>query len=136
MLSGCVEVSPKMAVSGLPDVWAAGDIVAFPLNTFRDQRVNIGHWGLAMYHGKVAALDATMLPPLGRYCTSEPRPSGGSSGVSSREARDAREPRFAAAACSCAVRVAAFSTFAGGAGDRGAAGACIAAHTCPHVHDL
>ena len=57
MLSGCVEVSPKMAVSGLPDVWAAGDIVAFPLNTFRDQRVNIGHWGLAMYHGKVAALN-------------------------------------------------------------------------------
>lgn len=54
---GCVEVSPKMAVSGLPDVWAAGDIVAFPLNTFRDQRVNIGHWGLAMYHGKVAALN-------------------------------------------------------------------------------
>ena len=46
-----------MAVSGLSDVWAAGDIVTFPLNTFKDQRVNIGHWGLAMYHGKVAALN-------------------------------------------------------------------------------
>ena len=46
-----------MSVSGVPDVWAAGDIVTFPLNTFKDQRVNIGHWGLAMYHGKVAALN-------------------------------------------------------------------------------
>ena len=41
----------------LPDVWAAGDIVKFPLNTYKDSLVNIGHWGLAMYHGKVAALN-------------------------------------------------------------------------------
>ena len=54
---GYVEVNPKMAVSGLQDVWAAGDIVTFPLNTYKDARVNIGHWGLAMYHGKVAALN-------------------------------------------------------------------------------
>ena len=32
-MSGCVEVSPKMSVSGVPDVWAAGDIVTFPLYT-------------------------------------------------------------------------------------------------------
>jgi len=53
---GYVEVDSKMATT-LPDVWAAGDIVKFPLNTYKDSLVNIGHWGLAMYHGKVAALN-------------------------------------------------------------------------------
>ena len=54
---GLIEVDSKMAVTDLPDVWAAGDITKFPLNTYSDQMVNIGHWGLAMYHGKVAALN-------------------------------------------------------------------------------
>ena len=53
---GYVEVNTKMATS-LPDIWAAGDIISFPLNSYKDQMVNIGHWGLAMYHGKIAALN-------------------------------------------------------------------------------
>ena len=43
--------------TGLDNVWAAGDIVKFPLTTYKDQIVNIGHWGLAMYLGRVAALN-------------------------------------------------------------------------------
>ena len=54
---GLLTVDTKMAVEGMTDVWAAGDIVKFPLNTYKDQLVNIGHWGLAMYHGKIAALN-------------------------------------------------------------------------------
>jgi len=54
---GLLQVDTKMSVTSMTDVWAAGDIVRFPLNTYQDQMVNIGHWGLAMYHGKVAALN-------------------------------------------------------------------------------
>ena len=39
-----------------PDICAAGDIVQFPLATYDNEVVNIGHWGLAMYMGKIAAL--------------------------------------------------------------------------------
>ena len=53
---GLVEVDATM-LTGMADIWAAGDIVKFPLNTFRHQMVNIGHWGLAMYLGRVAALN-------------------------------------------------------------------------------
>ena len=53
---GLVEVDATMA-TGLDNVWAAGDIVKFPLTTYKDQIVNIGHWGLAMYLGRVAALN-------------------------------------------------------------------------------
>lgn len=53
---GLVEVDVTMA-TGMNNVWAAGDIVKFPLTTYQDQVVNIGHWGLAMYLGKVAALN-------------------------------------------------------------------------------
>ena len=53
---GYVEVNTKMSTS-VPDIWAAGDIISFPLNSYKDQMVNIGHWGLAMYHGKIAALN-------------------------------------------------------------------------------
>jgi NADPH-dependent 2,4-dienoyl-CoA reductase/sulfur reductase-like enzyme/nitrite reductase/ring-hydroxylating ferredoxin subunit len=38
------------------NICAAGDIVQFPLVTFDNELVNIGHWGLAMYMGKIAAL--------------------------------------------------------------------------------
>ena len=52
--AGLVEVDANM-LTGMKDIWAAGDIVKFPLNTYRHQLVNIGHWGLAMYLGRVAA---------------------------------------------------------------------------------
>merc|ERR1712038_394698 len=54
--SGLLEVDHCM-FTGMDNIWAAGDIVKFPLSTFQDQVVNIGHWGLAMYLGKVAALN-------------------------------------------------------------------------------
>jgi len=53
---GFLPVDSRMS-TGLPDVWAAGDIVTFPLTTYSGQRASIGHWGLAMYLGRVAALN-------------------------------------------------------------------------------
>lgn len=52
--SSCIEVDENM-FTGVDGVWAAGDIVSFPLATYGGKRVNIGHWGLAMYMGRVAA---------------------------------------------------------------------------------
>merc|ERR1719319_233671 len=52
--SSCIEVDENM-FTGVEGVWAAGDIVSFPLVTYEGKRVNIGHWGLAMYMGRVAA---------------------------------------------------------------------------------
>lgn len=43
--------------SSVPHIWGAGDIVEFPLLTYSRQLINIGHWGIAMYMGKVAALN-------------------------------------------------------------------------------
>ena len=37
--------------------FAAGDNVSFPLLTYGVERVTIDHWGLAMYLGRVAALN-------------------------------------------------------------------------------
>ena len=53
--NGFIPVDSSMATS-LPGVWAAGDVAAFPLQGFSEERVTIGHWGLAMYLGKTAAL--------------------------------------------------------------------------------
>lgn len=53
---GYVHVDEYMK-SGLDSVWAAGDIVKFPLLSYNRELVNIGHWGLSMYLGKVAALN-------------------------------------------------------------------------------
>jgi len=53
---GFLQVDEYMQ-SGLESVWAAGDIVKFPLLTFNKELVSIGHWGLAMYMGKIAALN-------------------------------------------------------------------------------
>ncbi|KAG1649867.1 Apoptosis-inducing factor 3 [Nymphon striatum] len=39
-----------------PDIFAAGDIVSFPLTTFNEERVNIGHWQLAQYQGMILLL--------------------------------------------------------------------------------
>lgn len=37
--------------TNVPDVYAAGDIVVFPLATFGDQIANIQHWQMALKHG-------------------------------------------------------------------------------------
>ena len=52
---GRIMVDKSMATS-VPGIWAAGDIVNFPLPMYGDQRVSIGHWGVAMYLGRQAAL--------------------------------------------------------------------------------
>ena len=52
---GFIPVDSSMATS-LPGVWAAGDVASFPLHGFSEDNVTIGHWGLAMYLGKTAAL--------------------------------------------------------------------------------
>ena len=53
--SGLVPVDEFMKTAR-DDIFAAGDIVRFPLLAFGGEMVNIGHWGLAMYMGRVAAL--------------------------------------------------------------------------------
>ena len=50
---GYIPVDSKMTNS-VPSIFAAGDIVSFPLLTYGEERVTIGHWGLAMYLGRVA----------------------------------------------------------------------------------
>lgn len=37
--------------TNIPDVFAAGDVVSFPLPLVGHKRVNIGHWQLAQAHG-------------------------------------------------------------------------------------
>ena len=53
---GYIPVDSRMATSA-PSIYAAGDIASFPLLTFGGERVSIGHWGVAMYLGRVAALN-------------------------------------------------------------------------------
>jgi NADPH-dependent 2,4-dienoyl-CoA reductase/sulfur reductase-like enzyme len=53
---GFIVVDEHMATS-VPDIWAAGDIVLFPLILYKSAMINIGHWGMASYMGRVAALN-------------------------------------------------------------------------------
>ncbi|XP_060076047.1 apoptosis-inducing factor 3-like [Ylistrum balloti] len=46
----------KFMETNLPDVYAAGDIVEFPLFTEGDKNVNVQHWQMAHAHGRTAAL--------------------------------------------------------------------------------
>lgn len=40
--------------TNIPDVFAAGDVVSFPLALVGHKIVNIGHWQLAQAHGKTS----------------------------------------------------------------------------------
>lgn len=53
---GIIPVNEFMETK-VEKIWAAGDIVSFPLITYNREQVSIGHWGLAMYLGKIAALN-------------------------------------------------------------------------------
>ncbi|KAJ1186430.1 hypothetical protein NDU88_003211 [Pleurodeles waltl] len=53
---GAVFVDQFMRTS-VPDVFAAGDVVSFPLSIMDGRRVNIGHWQMAHAHGRIAALN-------------------------------------------------------------------------------
>ncbi|XP_056329563.1 apoptosis inducing factor mitochondria associated 4 [Danio aesculapii] len=58
-----VEIDSRKAVvvdkfmkTNIPDVFAAGDVVSFPLALVGHKTVNIGHWQLAQAHGRIAGL--------------------------------------------------------------------------------
>ncbi|KAM4796386.1 apoptosis-inducing factor 3-like [Rhinophrynus dorsalis] len=53
---GAIFVDQYMRTS-VPDVFAAGDVVSFPLSIMEGHRVNIGHWQMAHSHGRIAALN-------------------------------------------------------------------------------
>ncbi|XP_076832126.1 apoptosis inducing factor mitochondria associated 4 isoform X2 [Brachyhypopomus gauderio] len=54
--SGAVVVD-KFMKTNVTDVFAAGDVVSFPLWLCGDKKVNIGHWQMAQAHGRIAALN-------------------------------------------------------------------------------
>ncbi|KAH9524284.1 Apoptosis-inducing factor 3 [Bulinus truncatus] len=58
---GFVSVNKNMKTN-LPDIYAAGDIVEFPLFTAGDQQVNIQHWQMAQQHGRIAGLSIAGKP--------------------------------------------------------------------------
>uniref|UniRef100_A0A8C1TPY9 Rieske domain-containing protein n=2 Tax=Cyprinus carpio TaxID=7962 RepID=A0A8C1TPY9_CYPCA len=49
-------VVDKFMKTNIPDIFAAGDVVSFPLPLVGHKRVNIGHWQLAQAHGRIAGL--------------------------------------------------------------------------------
>ncbi|XP_069802371.1 apoptosis-inducing factor 3-like isoform X1 [Dendropsophus ebraccatus] len=53
---GAIYVDQFMRTS-VPDVFAAGDVVSFPLAMMDGHRANIGHWQMAHSHGRIAALN-------------------------------------------------------------------------------
>lgn len=53
---GAIYVDQFMRTS-VPDVFAAGDVVSFPLSMMEGHRANIGHWQMAHSHGRIAALN-------------------------------------------------------------------------------
>ncbi len=54
--AGFVEVD-RLMQTNVPNVWAAGDVVSFPLFTAADKKVSIGHWQLAHALGRNAAMN-------------------------------------------------------------------------------
>ncbi|KAM3934092.1 apoptosis-inducing factor 3-like isoform 2-T3 [Leptodactylus fuscus] len=53
---GEIYVDQFMRTS-VPDVFAAGDVVSFPLAMMDGHRTSIGHWQMAHAHGRIAALN-------------------------------------------------------------------------------
>jgi NADPH-dependent 2,4-dienoyl-CoA reductase/sulfur reductase-like enzyme len=53
---GSILVDEHMATS-LPNIWAAGDIVLFPLLPYGRSMIHIGHFAMAATMGRVAALN-------------------------------------------------------------------------------
>ncbi|KAG8187845.1 hypothetical protein JTE90_001219 [Oedothorax gibbosus] len=47
----------EMLETNLKGVFAAGDIIEFPLMSYNNVRVNISHWQMALSHGRTAALN-------------------------------------------------------------------------------
>ncbi|XP_077966795.1 apoptosis-inducing factor 3-like [Styela clava] len=47
----------KYLQTNLPDVYAAGAAVRFPLRYYGGKLVNVEHWQMAHYHGKIAGLN-------------------------------------------------------------------------------
>ncbi|RWS26139.1 apoptosis-inducing factor 3-like isoform X4 [Leptotrombidium deliense] len=56
-----IVVNEKLETA-IADVYAGGDIAAFPLSTHDNKLVAIGHWQIAQIHGKTAALSMLGLP--------------------------------------------------------------------------
>lgn len=54
MRSNIVIPSQYMRTSA-PDIYAAGDVVSFPLFLRGDEQINIAHWQMAHAHGKQQA---------------------------------------------------------------------------------
>ncbi|XP_026853593.2 apoptosis inducing factor mitochondria associated 4 [Electrophorus electricus] len=50
-------VVDKFMRTNVTDVFAAGDVVSFPLSLSGHKKANIGHWQLAQAHGRIAALN-------------------------------------------------------------------------------
>jgi pyruvate/2-oxoglutarate dehydrogenase complex dihydrolipoamide dehydrogenase (E3) component len=50
--------------TNIDDIYAAGDIVEFPLFTAEDQQVNVQHWQMANAHGKNLEWENVILPPF------------------------------------------------------------------------
>ncbi|KAM4699305.1 apoptosis-inducing factor 3-like isoform 1-T2 [Discoglossus pictus] len=53
---GAIYVDQHMR-SSVPNIFAAGDVVSFPLSMMEGHRANIGHWQMAHAHGRIAALN-------------------------------------------------------------------------------
>lgn len=51
MCVGFIVVDEFLA-AGPPDVWAVGDVCAFP---YEGRHINVQHWAVAQQHGRVAA---------------------------------------------------------------------------------
>ncbi len=57
--------------TNIPDVFAAGDVVSFPLPLVGHKRVNIGHWQLAQAHGTTWYNNSSLNVGLSRYIAKE-----------------------------------------------------------------
>ncbi|KAM4047723.1 apoptosis-inducing factor 3-like isoform 1-T1 [Anomaloglossus baeobatrachus] len=53
---GAIYADQFMRTS-VPDIFAAGDVVSFPLAMMDGHRANIGHWQMAHAHGRIAAFN-------------------------------------------------------------------------------